>query len=513
MKKVHLKSWLIIFLALTLLPALVMAASMLAPDETNLSQQGPTVRVEPVQSTVSVGEAFTVSVMIDNADDLGGFEFDLTYNGTIVAVDSVTLGDFLGSTGRTVGSVGPIIDNQAGRVSFGAWSLPGAPGPNGTGELATISLTAQGEGESPLDLQDVQVLDTAIEPQESTVQDGTVVVESAPTSTPTATRTPTLTATPTDTPTQTPTNTPTATGTAAATPTPTATSIPTETPVSTSTPTPTPTSTATPTATGTATATSTSTATSTPTVTPTPTATRTPTGTPTATPSVTPTPTETATPTLTPTPTATPKSAVTVSPAEGCAGQQFTFTGWDFTPNGLIHDGFNDPNQEHHYTGSFYADSSGGFVRTIASESDWLAGVYTYIAFDVTENYGVSVQFTISEPPPTATPTPMPGPVIAVSPSEAPVGEWFVFIGSHFTPNGLMEDWLADPDQVPYNLGYFQADSSGGFIRKHNGAGNWPVGTYTYLAFDFTKSLWVSVEFEMTESLTYEVCLPIIVNR
>lgn len=88
-----------------------------------------------------------------------------------------------------------------------------------------------------------------------------------------------------------------------------------------------------------------------------------------------------------------------------------------------------------------------------------------------------------------------------------------MFIGSHFTPNGPIEDWLADPDQVPYNLGYFQADSSGGFIRKHNGAGNWPVGTYTYLAFDFAKSLWVSVEFEMTESLTYEVCLPIIVNR
>jgi len=499
MKKVHLKSWLIIFLALTLLPALVMAAPLLAPDETNLSQQGPTVRVDPVQSTVSVGEAFTVSVMIDNADDLGGFEFDLTYNGTIVAVDSVTLGDFLGSTGRTVGSVGPIIDNQAGRVSFGAWSLPGEPGPGGTGELAVISLTAQGEGQSNLDLQDVQVMDTAINPQEATAEDGTVVVGSEPTSTPTATRTPTPTATPTDTPTLIPTNTPTATptatGTAAATPTPTATS------------------TATPTATATATATSTSTATSTPSATPTPTATRTPTGTPTATPSVTPTPTETATPTLTPTPTATPKSAVTVSPAEGCAGQLFTFTGWDFTPNGLIHDGFTDPNQEHHYNASFYANSSGGFVRTIASESDWLAGVYTYIAFDVTENYGVSVQFTISEPPPTATPTPMPGPVIAVSPSEAPVGERFVFIGSHFTPNGLIEDWLADPDQVPHNLDYFQADSSGGFIRKHRWTGNWPVGTYTYLAFDFTKSLWVSVEFEMTESLTYEVCLPIIVNR
>ena len=71
-----LKPWLIIFLALSLLPALVVAASSLSPlwlgptgltaDGTNLSQQGPTVRIEPVQSTVAVDESFTVSVMIDN---------------------------------------------------------------------------------------------------------------------------------------------------------------------------------------------------------------------------------------------------------------------------------------------------------------------------------------------------------------------------------------------------------------------------------------------------------------
>jgi hypothetical protein len=96
---------------------------------------------------------------------------------------------------------------------------------------------------------------------------------------------------------------------------------------------------------------------------------------------------------------------VIVSPAEDYAGQEFTFTGSDFTPNGLVHEGFDDPNQEYHYNDSFYADSSGEFVRTIASEVDWLVGVYAYIAFDVTKDYNSSVEFTISEPPPTATPT------------------------------------------------------------------------------------------------------------
>ena len=32
-------------------------------------------------------------------------------------------------------------------------------------------------------------------------------------------------------------------------------------------------------------------------------------------------------------------------------------------------------------------------------------GIYTYTAFDFTKNYSASVQFTISEPPPTGTPT------------------------------------------------------------------------------------------------------------
>jgi hypothetical protein len=224
---------------------------------------------------------------------------------------------------------------------------------------------------------------------------------------------------------------------------------------------------------------------------------------------------------------------VAVSPGEGYAGQEFTFTGSDFTPSGLVHEGLTDPHQEYHYIASFHADSSGGFVRTITSERDWLVGIYAYTAFDAAKNHSASVQFTVSEPPPTATPTstptptPTPEPMIAVSPSEAPVGEWFTFTGSHFTPSGLIEERFADPNQAQQHLGYFQVDSSGEFIRKHNWTiADWPAGTYTYLSFDFVKSFWASVEFEMTEpsptatmtatpttSSSYEVYLPVIVRN
>ena len=178
----------------------------LAPVEAQKATlQDPTVRVEPVESVVDVGETFTIRVMIDEASELGGFEFALLFANATVMVNEVTLGDFLGSTGRTAITVGPTINNEAGVARFGAFTIGSAAGPNGTGELAVISLTTQGLGTSPLDLEDVMVLNTSAEHATPIVEDGTVVAGGVPTATATAT-TPTATTTPTSTPTATPTS-------------------------------------------------------------------------------------------------------------------------------------------------------------------------------------------------------------------------------------------------------------------------------------------------------------------
>ena len=168
--------WLTILLALAFLPTLAMAAPPLSPDETTLARQGPTVRIDPAESVVGASQTFTISVMIEEADDLGAFEFTLLFITTTVTVDSVILGDFPGSTGRTVIPADLIIvDNQVGKASFGVVTVPpGMPGPSGTGVLATITLTAQGPGESSLDLKDVVVLDTYAERKTPIVEDGVV---------------------------------------------------------------------------------------------------------------------------------------------------------------------------------------------------------------------------------------------------------------------------------------------------------------------------------------------------
>lgn len=136
-----------------------------------------TVRVDPSASIVMVGDAFTIGIIIDGALNLGSFEFELAYDPAILQAMDVTLGPFLGSTGRSIGVVGPTIDNVGGRVTFGAFSFGSQPGPSGTGTLAAIAFSAAGVGTSLLDLQNTQVTDTLGNPQTPvTEEDGMVSV-------------------------------------------------------------------------------------------------------------------------------------------------------------------------------------------------------------------------------------------------------------------------------------------------------------------------------------------------
>ncbi len=172
------------------------------------------IALEPREQTVSLGDTFTVKVTIEQVSDLGGYEFKVRYNPSVVEVLDVEVGDFLGSTGCTVIPLGPDLDNETGVVVFAAFSLGCTPGPEGDGELATISLKAVGEGVTDLDLYDVKVLDPSAGQILFTVEDGRVQVGSESMLTPT----PMPTATPRETPTAA-----TATGTPVGTATPAAT--------------------------------------------------------------------------------------------------------------------------------------------------------------------------------------------------------------------------------------------------------------------------------------------------
>ena len=138
---------------------------------------GPaTVRVAPGNSMVASGETFTVAVKIEGAVDLGGFQLAMNFDPAVVQVDDVTLGNFLGSTGRSTVPLGPEIDNDTGTMRLNAFSFGDLQGPDGDGALASLTLTAQETGSSPLILENVQVADTGGQAQTVTVEHGRVIV-------------------------------------------------------------------------------------------------------------------------------------------------------------------------------------------------------------------------------------------------------------------------------------------------------------------------------------------------
>ena len=238
------------------------------------------VCVLPVAQSVASGDPVNVAIAVDQVTNLGGFQFELQFNGLLLTSVSVDPTSYLGGTGRSVICLTPVV--QTDNVQLACSTLGSSPaGQTGNGVIATVSLQARElvTGWSTLHLGGVvlaQINGATI--SVSSLQDGSVTVLGPPT--PTFTTTPSATSTTTSTPTDTATPTPcptegcpTATPTDTPTGTPTATATPTETPTATPCP---PEGCPTATATSTATATNTPTETRTPTSTSTPTPTRTP---------------------------------------------------------------------------------------------------------------------------------------------------------------------------------------------------------------------------------------------
>ena len=124
-----------------------------------------TVKLSPATVNLPAsGASFDVEVAIEDVSDLGAFEFEILYDSSVVRIldtSSVTLGSFLGSTGRSALALDPKIDNVAGKLEYGAVSFTGGAGPNGNGVLATVSFTVQTRTNSQLNLDNIVVLNTS----------------------------------------------------------------------------------------------------------------------------------------------------------------------------------------------------------------------------------------------------------------------------------------------------------------------------------------------------------------
>lgn len=116
--------------------------------------------VQPI-STVDAG-LVSIDVVVVGVEDLFAFQFELSFDPSMLSAVSVTAGSFLASGGLTFFGPG-FIDNSTGTVSSVVGTLFGAvPGVDGSGVLASIAFNtiASPPIESTLTLSNTLLLDS-----------------------------------------------------------------------------------------------------------------------------------------------------------------------------------------------------------------------------------------------------------------------------------------------------------------------------------------------------------------
>lgn len=128
-----------------------------------------TFRFSPAGAVLDVGQVVTLTVEVTGAQDLGGFQFDLNCNSSIIIIEDMGLGSFLGSTARTPGILGPQIDHQSGKAIMGGYSYAPAQtaGAVGTGPIAWVRLRKVAGGASELSLTQTMLVNTQAQLQDS----------------------------------------------------------------------------------------------------------------------------------------------------------------------------------------------------------------------------------------------------------------------------------------------------------------------------------------------------------
>jgi hypothetical protein len=127
---------------LCLLTGLLLPASFVSADSVTVSVDAP--------ATAAPGEYFTADIDVSSVTDFDAALFDVVFNSTVLAIDSITDGQ-IGVTTIPVAQTNQIA---AGRVRI-LVNVPGTPGVTGSGYLCQVSFHATGAAgtSSPINLE------------------------------------------------------------------------------------------------------------------------------------------------------------------------------------------------------------------------------------------------------------------------------------------------------------------------------------------------------------------------
>jgi len=115
------------------------------------------VGTQPRPSTSPVGTTFDLNITIADVTNLCAWEFNMTFNATILRVENVVEGEFLQRAGSTWMPT-PVIDNENGYVFAGDSLFPYSEyGADGSGVLATITFSVKMKGKCGLGFVDTKL--------------------------------------------------------------------------------------------------------------------------------------------------------------------------------------------------------------------------------------------------------------------------------------------------------------------------------------------------------------------
>ena len=109
------------------------------------------------QPIIKTGDTFTLEIRAEDIHNLGGWQFDIAYDSTVLEAAEVNEGDFLKTGGGATFFQSGTIDNRSGKIKGLSSARLSEDGVSGSGTLLSVTFTAKSVGQTPLKLDNFQL--------------------------------------------------------------------------------------------------------------------------------------------------------------------------------------------------------------------------------------------------------------------------------------------------------------------------------------------------------------------
>ena len=124
----------------------------------------PVLTLGPASAQVALSAPLVVAVEAHNMTDLFAAPFHIKWDPKQLRLDQVTPGAFIGDGGPQANPPSVDIRNETGEASITVSRVTGAPGVNGSGELAKLKFVAVGKGAGTITVNHAGLLNSKQEP-------------------------------------------------------------------------------------------------------------------------------------------------------------------------------------------------------------------------------------------------------------------------------------------------------------------------------------------------------------